>query len=305
MKNFNKETLTYHNYLESIVSAIPDLIFLVNEDGIYIEVFANGKEALLYKPKEEIIGRHVTDFFNESLSQEFTTVIHKALASKTLQCIEYELDISNKQEFYEARIMPTRIKENGKQTVMVIVRDMTEIQRVKTKMQYLATHDALTTLPNRTLIFEHLNHVITSAKRSATRGALLFIDIDGFKYINDTYSHKTGDTLLKDFALRLIHIIRESDIVGRLSGDEFLLILENAKDENDILNTVEKIKTNLLKPFVIQGKQIEVTVSIGIACYPANGENADQLIHAADLAMYEVKKNGKNNYTFYKKEFSL
>ena len=299
------KTNTYKKYLESIVSAMPDLMFLVDEEGTYIDVFSSGKEELLYKPKEEIIGKHVTDFFNDALSEKFITVINKAISSQILQRIEYELDISSKQEYFEARVMPTHIKENGKQTVMVIVRDMTDIQHNKTKMHYLATHDALTTLPNRTLIFEHLNHAIAAAKRSATRGSLLFIDIDGFKDINDNYSHKTGDTLLKEFAQRLTQITRESDIVGRLSGDEFLLILENTEEMDDILNIIEKLKTALLKPFMINENRIEITVSIGIACYPSDGDNADQLIHAADQAMYNVKKNGKNSYTFYSKEFSI
>ena len=299
------KTNTYKKYLESIVSAMPDLMFLVDEEGTYIDVFSSGKEELLYKPKEEIIGKHVTDFFNDALSEKFITVINKAISSQILQRIEYELDISSKQEYFEARVMPTHIKENGKQTVMVIVRDMTDIQHNKTKMHYLATHDALTTLPNRTLIFEHLNHAIAAAKRSATRGSLLFIDIDGFKDINDNYSHKTGDTLLKEFAQRLTQITRESDIVGRLSGDEFLLILENTEEMDDILNIIEKLKTALLEPFMINENHIEITVSIGIACYPSDGDNADQLIHAADQAMYNVKKNGKNSYTFYSKEFSI
>jgi len=299
------KTNTYKKYLESIVSAMPDLMFLVDEEGTYIDVFSSGKEELLYKPKEEIIGKHVTDFFNDALSEKFVAVINKAISSQILQRIEYELDISSKQEYFEARVMPTHIKENGKQTVMVIVRDMTDIQHNKTKMHYLATHDALTTLPNRTLIFEHLNHAIAAAKRSATRGSLLFIDIDGFKDINDNYSHKTGDTLLKEFAQRLTQITRESDIVGRLSGDEFLLILENTEEMDDILNIIEKLKTALLEPFMINENRIEITVSIGIACYPSDGDNADQLIHAADQAMYNVKKNGKNSYTFYSKEFSI
>ena len=299
------KTNTYKKYLESIVSAMPDLMFLVDEEGTYIDVFSSGKEELLYKPKEEIIGKHVTDFFNDALSEKFITVINKAISSQILQRIDYELDISSKQEYFEARVMPTHIKENGKQTVMVIVRDMTDIQHNKTKMHYLATHDALTTLPNRTLIFEHLNHAIAAAKRSATRGSLLFIDIDGFKDINDNYSHKTGDTLLKEFAQRLTQITRESDIVGRLSGDEFLLILENTEEMDDILNIIQKLKTALLEPFIINENHIEITVSIGIACYPSDGDNADQLIHAADQAMYNVKKNGKDSYTFYSKEFSI
>ena len=297
--------IKHKKHLESIVSAIPDLIFLVDEDGKYIDVFANGKEDLLYKPKEEIIGKHVTDFFSATLSEKFIAVIHKAIETQTLQSIEYTLNFKASPEYFEARVMPTHIEENGKHTVMTIVRDMTEVQISKKQMKHLATYDALTSLPNRTLLFEHLDHAITASLRSGTKGTLLFIDIDGFKDINDNYSHKTGDLLLQDFALRLSQITRESDIAGRLSGDEFLLILENIKEMDDILSTVDKIKLQLSKPFVINEVAIEISVSIGIACFPNDGRNADQLIHAADQAMYNVKKNGKDGFTFYNKEFSI
>jgi len=413
-------------YLAPIIAAIPDLIFLVNEKGKYINVFADGKEDLLYKPKHEIIGKYVTDFFDQTLSEQFLALIHKALETQQLQRLEYALHFKPFKEYFEARVIPTHISEDGYETVIVIVRDITEqrekddISRIietvfeeategiiiedadrniihvnpamlrilnmkeesligqhsnflsqmlspdvqekihtnmlkeghwfgeveikkfdnttllawltidivlnkdgemtnivvmltdiseihisRIKMQYLATHDPLTNLPNRTLLFEHLTHTINTAKRNKSKGALLFIDIDGFKDINDNYSHKVGDLLLKDFSLRLSGISRESDILGRLSGDEFLLILENIKEMDDILGTVEKIKTQLHEPFIINNIPIEITVSIGIACYPADGDTSDQLVHAADQAMYNVKKNGKDGFTFYTKEFSM
>jgi diguanylate cyclase (GGDEF)-like protein len=287
-------------------------MFLVDEEGNYLDVFANNKEHLLYKPKVEIIGKNVTDFFDPETSELLLSLVKKAIQSQTLQCLEYELFLSSKKEFFEARVMPTYFKESGNDTVMVVVRDITnqlerknELENSKAEMKHLATHDSLTDLPNRILIFEHLNHAIAAAKRTGNNGALFFIDIDCFKDINDNYSHQTGDLLLKDLALRLSHITRDSDIVGRLSGDEFLLILENISHMDDILNMIEKIKAQLSTPFSINGLSIEITVSIGVACFPVNGDNADKLIHAADQAMYNVKKNGKDGFTFYTKEFSI
>ncbi len=301
---YNQLKTNDKKYLNSIVSAIPDIIFLLDEEGNYLDVMAQGKEHLLYKPKEEIIGKHVSDFFNDTLSNAFISLIKKAIESQSLQSVEYALHFKPKEEYFEARVMPTRIKKNGKNTVIVIIRDISELQLSKEKMHYLATHDTLTGLPNRTLLFEHLTHAIQSSKRNNTKGALLFIDIDGFKDINDNYSHKTGDSLLKEFAQRLLHMTRKSDIVGRLSGDEFLLILENLTKMDDILNFIEKTRLQLSKTFVLDENNIDISVSIGISCYPSDGEDADQLIHAADQAMYDVKKHGKDNFTFYKKEFS-
>jgi diguanylate cyclase (GGDEF)-like protein/PAS domain S-box-containing protein len=292
------------HYLKSIIAAMPDLIFLLDENGKYIDVLATNKEQLLYKPKNEIIDKTVRDFFDEELSEQFIALIHKTIETQTVQSMEYELKFTAQKEYFEARVMPTQIKENGIYTVIVIVRDITEMHLSRLKIRHLSTHDSLTDLPNRALLFEQINHSILSAKRDGSKGSLFFIDIDGFKDINDNYSHKIGDLLLKEFAHRLSQITRESDIVGRLSGDEFLLLLENVKEMDDILGVVEKIKIQLSEPFFINNERIDITVSIGIACYPTDGEDADQLIHAADQAMYSVKKSGKDGFTFYTKEFS-
>ena len=312
MKNYNNNLEKNKKQLEAIISAIPDLMFLVDVNGNYLDVFANNKEHLLYRPKEEIIGKNITDFFDQTTSEKLFSLVQKAIKTQRLQCLEYELFLSSKKELFEARAMPTYFKESNNDTAMVVVRDITkklqrknEIKISKSEMKHLATHDSLTNLPNRALIFEHLNHAITTAKRTKSNGALLFIDIDCFKDINDNYSHQTGDLLLQELALRLTHTIRDSDIVGRLSGDEFLLILENISNMEDILTIIEKIKAELVTPFSINELSIEITVSIGVACFPENGDDADKLIHAADQAMYNVKKNGKDNFKFYTKEFSI
>ncbi len=309
---YNKLRVNSKKRIESIISAIPDLVFLVDSNGKYLDVLATGKEHLLYRPKDEIIGKHITDFFDDETSEKLLSLVKETIKTQTLQCLEYELFLSSKKELYEARVVPAHFEEFDNDTVIVIVRDIThklerkkEIDISKAEMKYLATHDPLTNLPNRTLIFEHLNHAITTARRIESKGALLFIDIDGFKDINDNYSHNTGDLLLQEFAIRLSQTTRESDVFGRLSGDEFLLILENITSVDDVLNTIEKIKKQLIRPFFINGLSLEITVSIGGAFFPENGDNADKLIHAADQAMYNVKKNGKDGFTFYSKEFSI
>ncbi len=309
---YNKLRVNSKKRIESIISAIPDLVFLVDSNGKYLDVLATGKEHLLYRPKDEIIGKHITDFFDDETSEKLLSLVKETIKTQTLQCLEYELFLSSKKELYEARVVPAHFEEFDNDTVIVIVRDIThklerkkEIDISKAEMKYLATHDPLTNLPNRTLIFEHLNHAITTARRVESKGALLFIDIDGFKDINDNYSHNTGDLLLQEFAIRLSQTTRESDVFGRLSGDEFLLILENITSVDDVLNTIEKIKKQLIRPFFINGLSLEITVSIGGAFFPENGDNADKLIHAADQAMYNVKKNGKDGFTFYSKEFSI
>lgn len=409
------------NYLDSIIAMIPDLIFVLNQDGQYLDVLADGKEEMLYKPKNEIIGKSVYDFFDQDLAKQFILLIKQAIETQTLQHTVYALNFKEYTEYFEARIMPLPVDEDGEATVVIIVRDISEQKKIddtnqiiKTvfheategiiiedsdrvvehvnpailhilnisenemlgkhsdflsemlmeetkqtihesmvnegrwfgeaelqrfdgkkilvwmtidsildkakkpahtvimvtdiseltlsikKMQHLATHDSLTDLPNRTLMFEQLNHASNIAKRTHTSGALVFIDIDNFKQINDSYSHQTGDILLQEFSQRIKHNTRKSDIFGRLSGDEFLLIMENITDTNDVDKYIQKIQMQMKHPFHIHNKDISITLSIGIAFFPKDGNTADTLIHAADEAMYHVKKNGKNGWFVYK-----
>jgi diguanylate cyclase (GGDEF)-like protein len=183
--------------------------------------------------------------------------------------------------------------------------DISEIRHTREKLAFLATHDSLTKLPNRSMLFERLEHSIASMKHRRKQGALIFIDIDHFKDINDNYGHRTGDCLLQEIALRLQHFIRKNDTVGRLSGDEFLLIIEDIESVDAILLVVHKIKKLFERSFHIKNIEIDLTVSMGIALFPDDGESAGFLIHAADQAMYSIKKKGRNDYEFYSKEFSL
>jgi diguanylate cyclase (GGDEF)-like protein/PAS domain S-box-containing protein len=294
------------------ISKILETVFEEATEGIIIEdaerniIHVNPAMLRILNVEEEmLLGDHF-NFLSQMLTTEVKEKIHDNMEKEGHWFGEVEISIpGNKSILAWLTIDIVRDKTGQTSNVVVMLTDISEIHISRIKMQHLATHDSLTDLPNRALLFEHLNHSILTANRNGNKGALLFIDIDGFKDINDNYSHKTGDQLLKDFALRLSDISRKSDIVGRLSGDEFLLILENIEEMDDILWTVEKVKAQLMEPFLISEISIDITVSIGIACYPTDGETADQLIHAADQAMYHVKKNGKDGFSFYNKEFSL
>ncbi|OHD85714.1 sensor domain-containing diguanylate cyclase [Sulfuricurvum sp. RIFCSPLOWO2_12_FULL_43_24] len=161
-----------------------------------------------------------------------------------------------------------------------------------------AYRDALTGLPNRMMLMELLEQVINKAKLKDTIVAVMFLDLDGFKCVNDTYGHEVGDILLKNVALRLTNCIRQSDTVARLGGDEFVILLCGAQD----IKNIEKIAANIIqalsKEFSIGGSIARIGVSIGISIFPINTINADEIIKQADKAMYEAKKSGKNNFKF-------
>jgi diguanylate cyclase (GGDEF)-like protein len=166
-------------------------------------------------------------------------------------------------------------------------------------LKELALYDNLTKLPNRTLFMIELKTMMNIAQRNKTKVALMFIDLDGFKAVNDTYGHYIGDELLKYVAKKLTHSVRKVDIVSRLGGDEFTIILTDIKTEAEAKNIGEKIIDALKEPIILEHKQINIGASIGIAIYPDDSTSLDELISIADNMMYEVKKNGKNGVFLY------
>jgi diguanylate cyclase (GGDEF)-like protein len=163
----------------------------------------------------------------------------------------------------------------------------------------LANNDALTGLPNRRLLEDRMQQALKEASRAQNVVAVLFLDLDYFKVINDTYGHVIGDQLLKKVADRLTSLLRAEDTVARIGGDEFVILLPKLKDEQQVIATAEKVISELAKPFDIAGKTLQVGVSIGIALYPEHDDNPSHLIKYADDAMYVAKRQGRNCYAIY------
>jgi diguanylate cyclase (GGDEF)-like protein/PAS domain S-box-containing protein len=178
-------------------------------------------------------------------------------------------------------------------------RDITTRKQAEERIQYLATHDALTGLPNRVIFSELLNHAIGAARRKACSLALLFVDLDRFKVINDTLGHQAGDGLLKDVAAQLKRCVRAADVVARLGGDEFVVLLEEGADANAAQAVARKLLEALARPIAVEGTDCRVTASIGIAMFPGDGQDEGALMKSADIAMYQAKDEGKNNFQFF------
>ena len=177
-----------------------------------------------------------------------------------------------------------------------------ERREAEDRIQYLATHDALTGLPNRVMFAQILSHAVETAGRYGRRFALLFIDLDRFKVVNDSFGHAAGDMLLKDMAQRLKSQLRSSDVVARLGGDEFVVLLEGVETGSQASIIARKLLSSVLRPMTILGHECRVTTSIGIAMYPTDGTDEPTLMKNADIAMYFAKKEGKNNFQFYSDE---
>jgi diguanylate cyclase (GGDEF)-like protein len=209
-----------------------------------------------------------------------------------------EIDILNRKEqrYAEMRVVDTTW--NREPVFLVSLRDVTDRVQAEKQMRHLATHDALTNLPNRILFFDRLDQAITRAQRQNSKLAILFLDLDGFKTVNDQFGHATGDTTLQIVARRLESCLRQSDTVARMGGDEFTIILENITSPQDCEQVASKILEAIQEPIKFDTKQVQLSTSIGISIFPEDGEDGDLLTIHADAAMYMAKEN-RNHYEFY------
>lgn len=178
------------------------------------------------------------------------------------------------------------------------------LERAVKDLQYLANYDSLTQLPNRALCMDRIKYALKGAARSNTMVAVLFLDLDHFKDVNDSLGHAVGDQLLKSTSQRLLERIRSEDTLARLGGDEFVIILNHIKDTENVIDIVEKIVVSFEEPFKLSSYQVNTTVSIGICMYPHDGIDVDSLMKAADAAMYKAKEVGRNTYEFYQMDLN-
>ncbi len=180
-----------------------------------------------------------------------------------------------------------------------VVEDISARKDAEARVQYLANHDELTGLPNRMLFNQLLKHALESGKRYQQRFAVMFIDLDRFKQINDCLGHEAGDVLLKEMAVRFRHCVRASDVVARLGGDEFVVLVREVDHQSQIATIARNILAAAIRPVTILGQECRVTASIGISVYPGDGEEEQSLLKHADIAMYLAKQEGKNNFQFF------
>jgi len=409
-------------HLNLLIANIPDLMFLMDVNGQYKEVYAENKEHLLKYPKEILLKSKISDIFEPSLSSEIMDMIRNSIQNDKPNIMEFHTLINQKRHYFEMRAIPSGLTSEYKDTVILISRDisdrkeqdrtkqligtifseategiiianeegriiecnpsarsilavkkeelldtnlnflydlilstkqytinkamltkgkwqgeidikqkddktlhtlitidtvkrsdasiesivimLTDISKIhesRQHMEYLASHDSLTGLPNRSLLFQNFKRVL----KTTQRGMVLFIDVDYFKTYNDTYGHQAGDKILVFVATTLRKVCREQDIVSRLSGDEFFLVFPHIHTEKERDAILHKIQKLLQTSIYISHHALQITLSIGVAHYPKDGNTTETLINATDKAMYQVKKNGKNGVVVYTEALSV
>ncbi|MFW2571204.1 EAL domain-containing protein [Legionella sp. 29fVS95] len=204
----------------------------------------------------------------------------------------------NKNQVVEIYTQPYKIADKITGRIWCF-RDITKRAQLEEQLQYQATHDALTQLPNRILLAERLTQTISCARRNKTMFCFLFFDLDRFKLINDSFSHIAGDKLLQEAAKRLQKVMRKEDILARLGGDEFVALLESLANDTQAGKIANKLLQVFNKPFIVNGQEILVTPSIGIAVFPQDGQTFEELLRSADIAMYNAKEQGGNQFQYY------
>jgi diguanylate cyclase (GGDEF)-like protein/PAS domain S-box-containing protein len=205
----------------------------------------------------------------------------------------------------EDSVAPIHDRRGQVTGAVLVFRDVSAARAVSLQLSHLAAHDLLTDLPNRLLLNDRLSQAIASARRQRHRLAVLFLDLDRFKQINDTLGHEIGDGLLQSVAQRLVESVRRSDTVSRQGGDEFVLLLSRVDEAEDAAASVQKVIKALAAPLDVDGHRLHVTASIGLSMYPDDGQDADTLIRNADIAMYRAKERGRNVYQFYTPDLNI
>ncbi len=288
------------NMLEAIFEAIPDLFFLMKADGTIVDYHAGNKNNLFISP-EQFIGKPMGDVLPNDVAKKFQSHIEKVLQKEEVSSFEYELILPHGAAYFEARMR--YLPEHNQ--VITIVRDITEQHKSAKIIRQQAYFDTLTLLPNRFLALDRLSQMLNEAERNNDKTAILFLDLDDFKKVNDSLGHEVGDKLLIESAHRLNEVVRKEDTVGRLGGDEFIVLLRSIADDHNALVIAENLLNVFRKPFEIDGRELILTLSIGIAISPENGYCASDLLRNADTAMYQAKALGRNAYSFFTKEMNI
>ena len=288
------------NMLKTIFEAIPDLFFVLEQNGTITDYHA-GNNNDLYIPPQQFIGKKMIDVLPKKVAKKFQIHIEKTIAQDNIVRFEYELSMPEGVIYYEARL---RLLPRKNQ-IMVIIRDISEPHRSAELIRHQAHFDSLTDLPNRFLSLDRLSQILIEVQKNHEKAAVFFLDLDDFKKVNDSLGHEIGDKLLIEAAHRLQQTLKQNDTVGRLGGDEFIVLISSLNDENDALAIAERLLQAFRKPFKLAGRDLILTLSIGIAISPKDGTCSSVLLRNADTAMYQAKAMGRNTSSFFTPQMNV
>ncbi|MCB1190145.1 MAG: EAL domain-containing protein [Leptospiraceae bacterium] len=294
-----KEKIQKLNLASKVFESSNEAIIVTDTSGNIIDVNSTFEFITGYS-KAEVIGKNPSVMKSGIHEPEF----YKNMWDELIQKGRWQGEVWDKRKngflYPKLLSLSSIVDDKGVITHFVgIFSDISNIKQNEKRLEKLALYDNLTQLPNRTLFTERLRQAVIQSKRESSYFALFFLDLDRFKYVNDTFGHKAGDILLQEFAGRLKQCLRESDTISRLGGDEFTVIIRNIKTTKVLPKIAEKIINSFKTPFMIENREIYLSTSIGITVFPLDSEDMEELLKNADTAMYHAKENGKNRFEFF------
>lgn len=294
-KQWEERVQKNERFYRFITEYTSDLITIIDREGDYLYASASHEKLLQY-PLVEIEKSNIFSFIH----RDDRAQVMEQLQQSSANPFEFRMRVKDGPFIYiEASV--GFIEEN--ESLVLVMRNITERKKEETHIYHLAFHDALTNLPNRRMFMKQLREEVAKAKETNKKLAVMFLDLDRFKDVNDTWGHDTGDYILTVAADRIKNILRSGDLIGRLGGDEFAIMLKEIEGEESVLAFTERLRNCFKKPIEVgKGQQYSLACSIGIALFPEHGSEAEQLLLNADTALYSVKGRGKNEHAIFTPE---
>lgn len=284
------------HYYNTLMEKSTDLVVSIDIRSTEITFISASCQQLLGHPPEYFLKKSASVLFAEDSQIQLHRILDNVYKNKSLEQNRFEMHLltRNQSVIIADMVMALSISEDGRSDELHIdLRDISERKEAEIELKALAHKDILTGLPNRTMLYELARRQIEICHRNHTRLAVLFMDLDGFKAVNDRWGHHIGDELLIEVGRRISRCLRKSDCVARLGGDEFIILLNTVTDDPHIVAIAEKIIEIVSTPMLIGAYTCQVSASVGVAVYPQHGMTIEALMHSADSAMYRVKHNGK------------
>ncbi len=290
-------------HLRTIIDTNPECITLMGTDGRLIEMNAAGLAMIEADSLEQAAGKPLYNLVLPEHREAFR-ILAKNVLQGSKDTLVFEIQcLKGTRRWFETYAVPITTR-SGETVLLGITRDISERRRAEQRLSYLVHHDELTGLPNRTLFNDRLEQAMIEAERHERLLAVVFLDLDRFKDVNDTLGHEVGDLLLKGVAERLLGAVRRGDTLARLSGDEFIIVLADMAHMDDASRVAQKILDAFTQPFHIAGRDLFMSASLGITLFPFDTHETQELLRNADIAMYRAKETGRNSYQFYAAEMT-
>ncbi|MDF1622985.1 MAG: diguanylate cyclase [Pseudohongiella nitratireducens] len=277
---------TLKEILNDVIDLMLDPVFLVDKHGVILYVSSAVERILGYQP-QEMTGNYILDFVVPD-DREATLKTAESVIDGRIHA-NFESRYQHKDGHVVNLLWSARWIDNH-QVRIGVARDITERKRAEERLYHFANHDPLTNLPNRLLFHDRVTRAIEHAKRYHSKLALLYLDLNGFKLVNDKHGHSAGDQFLQEMSVRLSSNIRNADTIARIGGDEFAVLLTGIADHDSVSEAILKIRKLIEMPIEINEHLLSVTVSIGFALFPEQGDAFDELLHQADASMYRTKR---------------